>query len=224
MTLTKASAGECHDVDLASRVESLESEVARLEEERRRLEREVVVRSERHAGADSHAATLERELSEANERNQRLESELVELRRERDRASEDAAADLALAPDAEDASSVSRVPNDSFAGRRVLLFTGHAVASTREAMRESFFEVGAMQVDCYWTDKARGPETFPEEAIVVIDVTFMSHSDSASIQARAARVGAWCLVCRRGASLIGREAAARFLARRVIARSGSSGS
>jgi hypothetical protein len=184
---------------LRSRVHAIQSELREQEEKTHRLEREALVVAER-AGVDAHAEALELALTEAKARGRELEVELAKLRRERQRELEDHAVERALVPDAQE------LPADVFAGRRVMLFTGHAVASTREAMRQSFFEFGATQVDCYWSDRTRGPESFPADAIVVIDVTFMSHSTSEAITGRAERSGAWCMVCRRGRrSLHGRR-------------------
>jgi hypothetical protein len=187
-------------------IRELEEHTQRLQESSERLDRERMLTAERHAGADSYAAALKRELADANATIALLETTVADLRRTNERLTQDVAVETALAPDA------PGPPADTFAGRRVLLFTGQPRADTREAMRQSFVEFGASEIDVYWSDRSRGPETYPKDSIVVIDVTFMSHSSSKVIEDRALKSGAWSMLCRHGAALIAREAAARFQA------------
>ena len=116
----------------------------------------------------------------------------------------------APAPDRE---AVPAIPDDVFAGHRVLVFTGEASGETRDAIARAFSEYGAADITSYWTDKERGPETVPSATIVVIDARFMSHSDSDAIVRMAERSGAWYCVVKRSSSLIAREVATRWLAR-----------
>jgi hypothetical protein len=100
------------------------------------------------------------------------------------------------------------------AGKRVVLYTAQAAADAREAMRRSFFDLSAAEVDCYWTDKGFGPDRIPPDRIVVIDVSFMSHSAANRVVTSARKSGAWYCLTRHGAGMIARVVAARLLARR----------
>lgn len=103
-------------------------------------------------------------------------------------------------------------PN-ALAGRQVLLFTGRTAGDVREAMRRSLQAFGAADVTVYWSDRELGPDVVAPDTIVVIDVRFMSHSTSEAIVRIAERSGAWHCVTQRGAALLGRDVALRFLQR-----------
>lgn len=185
------------------RLRDLERENSRLIEKVARLQSERDHHVDRHAGAESRAEAIRAELVDARAEIASLEFKLLLANRARDELEDQLKVDAAL--DAGEALSA-----DCLAGRRILLFTGAQAADTREAMRRSFFEFGARQVDCYYVDRERGPETYPDESLVVIDVTFMPHSVSDPIMNRARASGVRCFPCRRGASLIAREVATRL--------------
>ena len=108
----------------------------------------------------------------------------------------------------------AEVPDPSaLAGRQVILFTGRSAGDVREAMRRSLQAFGAADVTVYWSDRELGPDVVAPDTIVVIDVRYMSHSTSEAIVRLAERSGAWHCVTQRGAALLGRDVALRFLQR-----------
>ena len=196
---------------------ALEVEFRRLQTQNRILEEKAVTLqhernalANRHARAESRAVALTENLASAQHRVTDLEWQLVVLARERDELVGQVAVEAAFAPGA------PPLPTDALAGRRVLLFTGQAAADAREAMRQSFHEYGAADVTCYWTDKGQGPDRVLPDAIVVVDITFMSHSSSEAVTSLARKSGAWCCQSRRGSAMIAREVVARFLARSAL--------
>jgi hypothetical protein len=93
----------------------------------------------------------------------------------------------------------------------VLVFTGAENADARAAFAESFRDLGASQVDCYWADRSRGPDVFPANAIVAVDVSFMSHATWNAIQDRARAAGAWFYWGKHGAATLSRATAAAWM-------------
>ena len=174
--------------------------------QRDRVQRERDLFAGRDARSRSRAESLERERDEARRASERLERDLRTTREERDRLAERLAATEAIAEGAVSAAP----PADLLAGRRVLLFTGVDNADARTALAKGFWDLGAAQVDCYWTDKARGPDAFPAEAIIVADVTFMGHSDWDLIQDRVRSSGAWWYWGKHGAATLSRAVAAAW--------------
>jgi hypothetical protein len=77
-------------------------------------------------------------------------------------------------------------------------------------MKQSLLEYGAAEVVVYWADKERGPAVAPADALVVIEVRYMSHTNSDAFVRLAEKSGAWYCVVERGSALIGREVALRF--------------
>ena len=173
----------------------------RVQQERDRL----VDRDARHR---SHIESLERELQSARSAQARLETQLATVRRECDLLSERIAGYESVA---EEASSPPPA-TDTFAGRRVLVFTGAENADARAAFAQGFRDLGASQVDCYWADRSRGPDMFPADAIVAVDVSFMSHATWNAIQDRARAAGAWCYWGKHGAATLSRATAAAWMA------------
>lgn len=105
---------------------------------------------------------------------------------------------------------VPDVPKDALAARSVLLFTARESGTARDAMRDALLDYGAADVTVYMSDRERGPATVPADALVVLDVRFMAHSDYYALVRLAEKSGAWYCAAERGASLIGREVARRF--------------
>ena len=173
----------------------------RVQQERDRL-------ADRDARHRSHIESLERELKSARSAQTRLETQLATLRQERDLFAERIAAYESVAEDA----PASPPATDTFAGRRVLVFTGAENADARAAFAQSFHDLGAAQVDCYWADRSRGPDIFPADTIVAVDVSFMSHATWNAIQDRARAAGAWCYWGRHGAATLSRATAAAWMA------------
>ncbi|HEY2375489.1 MAG TPA: hypothetical protein VGH98_05895 [Gemmatimonadaceae bacterium] len=164
--------------------------------------------ADRDARHRSHIESLERELQSSRSAQTRLETQVAALRQERDLFAERIAAYESVAEDAP-----SSLPaTDTFAGRRVLVFTGAENADARAAFAESFRDLGASQVDCYWADRSRGPDVFPADTIVAVDVSFMSHSTWNAIQDRARAAGAWCYWGKHGAATLSRATAAAWMA------------
>ncbi len=117
---------------------------------------------------------------------------------ERDALLDAAAAEEAVAADA------PALPANTFGGRRVLVFTGMESGSVREALGQAFAELGAAPVDVYWAERMRGPETFPADALIVAEVSFMGHSVWETIVDRARRSGAWMYTGKHGAGMMAR--------------------
>ena len=164
--------------------------------------------ADRDARHRSHIESLERELQSARSTLTRLETQLVTVRQERDTLAERIAAYESVAEDAPSSAPAT----DTFAGRRVLVFTGAENADARAAFAQGFHDLGAAQVDCYWADRSRGPDVFPADAIVAVDVSFMSHSTWNAIQDRARAAGAWCYWGKHGAATLSRATAAAWRA------------
>lgn len=164
--------------------------------------------ADRDARHRSHIESLERELQSARSALMRLETQLAAVRQERDTFAERIAAYESVAEDAPS----SPPATDTFAGRRVLVFTGAESADTRNAFAQGFRDLGAAQVDSYWSDRSRGPDVFPADAIVAVDVSFMSHSTWNAIQDRVRAAGAWWYWGRHGAATLSRATAAAWMA------------
>ena len=200
------------DVDALSAMRSqLEQTLARketLEQQVATLRRERDAQADRHARSESHVGTLTEQIGGATERIKELEFQLLVATRERDELARLIFTDEQTAP--ADPEVLAR----ALVGRRVLLFTGQAVAGAREDMRRAFFDVGAAEVECYWTDKSVGPERVPPDRLVVIDVSFMSHSNANRIDAMARRSKAWVCYTKAGSARIAQDVAARFVSRR----------
>ena len=178
----------------------------RAQHDRARQERDRF--ADRDARHRSHIESLERELQSARSAQTRLESQLVTLRQERDTLAERIAAYESVAEEMPS----SPPANDTFAGRRVLVFTGAENADARAAFAQGFRDLGASQVDCYWADRSRGPDVFPADSIVAVDVSFMSHATWNAIQDRARAAGAWYYWGRHGAATLSRATAAAWMA------------
>ena len=184
------------------------AEITHWRTQRDRVQQERDRFADRDARHRSHIESLERELQSARSAQARLETQLATLRQERDLFAERIAAYESVA---EDAPSTPPA-NDTFAGRRVLVFTGAENADARAAFAQSFRDLGASQVDCYWADRSRGPDVFPADTIVAVDVSFMSHATWNAIQERARAAGVWCYWGRHGAATLSRATAAAWMA------------
>ena len=184
------------------------AEITHWRTQRDRVQQERDKLADRDARHRSHIESLERELRSSRSAQTRLETELAALRQERDGLFERIAGYESVAEEAPSAPPAT----DTFAGRRVLVFTGAENADARAAFAESFHDLGATQVDCYWADRSRGPDVFPADAIVAVDVSFMSHSTWNAIQERARAAGAWCYSGRHGAATLSRATAAAWMA------------
>jgi hypothetical protein len=189
-------------------IEEAVAEITHWRTQRDRVQQERDRLADRDARHRSHIESLDRELQSARSTLKRLESQLVTLREERDLFAERIAAYESVAEEAPS----TLPPNDTFAGRRVLVFTGAENADARAAFAQSFRDLGAAQVDCYWADRSRGPDVFPADAIVAVDVSFMSHSTWSAIQDRARAAGAWSYWGKHGAATLSRATAAAWMA------------
>jgi hypothetical protein len=188
-------------------IEDAVAEITHWRTQRDRVQQERDRLADRDARHRSRIESLERELHSARSALTRLETQLVTVREERDLFAERIAAYESVAEDA----ASSPPATDTFAGRRVLVFTGAENADARAAFAQGFRDLGASQVDCYWADRSRGPDVFPADAIVAVDVSFMSHATWNAIQDRARAAGAWCYWGRHGAATLSRATAAAWL-------------
>ena len=189
-------------------IEEAVAEITHWRSQRDRAQHERDRFADRDARHRSHIESLERELQSARSSVTRLEKQLVSVREERDTFAERIAAYESVAEDA----PATPLATDSFAGRRVLVFTGAENADARASFAQAFRDLGASQVDCYWADRTRGPDAFPADAIIAVDVSFMSHSTWNAIQERARAAGAWCYWGKHGAATLGRATAAAWTA------------
>ena len=189
-------------------IEDAVAEITHWRTQRDRAQQERDRFADRDARHRSHIESLERELQSARSALTRLETQLATVRQERDSFAERIAAYESLAED------VPTTPpaTDTFAGRRVLVFTGAENADARSAFTQGFLDLGASQVDCYWADRSRGPDVFPRDAIVAVDVSFMSHSTWSAIQERARAAGAWFYWGKHGSATLSRATAAAWMA------------
>jgi cell division protein FtsB len=185
------------------------AEINALRDQRAAVQRERDTVVQRDARLKSHVESLEQQLAEERERRQALERENAELRAERDRYAELIAAEDALLDEAPPPAA------DAFAGRRVLFFTAVEAADTRVAFARGFWELGAAQVDTYWTDKTRGPDVFPPDAVIAIDVSLMPHNDWNAILEKAKSAGAWYYSGRHGVTTMARATAAAWVKHRA---------
>ena len=188
-------------------IEDAVAEITHWRTQRDRAQQERDRFADRDARHHSHIESLERELQSVRSSLTRLESQLTTLRQDRDQLAER----IAGYESVEVGAPSSPPAADTFAGRRVLVFTGAENADARAAFAQGFRDLGASQVDCYWADRSRGPDVFPADVIVAIDVTFMSHSTWGVIQERARAGGAWCYWGRHGATTLSRATAAAWM-------------
>jgi hypothetical protein len=189
-------------------IEEAVAEITHWRTQRDRVQQERDRLADRDARHRSHIESLDRELQSARGALKRIETQLATVREERDQFAERIAAYESVAEDAPSSAPAT----DTFAGRRVLVFTGAENADARAAFAQGFRDLGASQVDCYWADRSRGPDVFPADAIVAVDVSFMSHPTWNAIQDRARAAGAWCYWGSHGAATLSRATAAAWMA------------
>jgi hypothetical protein len=72
------------------------------------------------------------------------------------------------------------------AGHPVFLFTNQSRGGVRNKLYDALVALGADDPRVFETDKSalRGPSQFPPNSVVLVDTTFMGHTDSARIKAR----------------------------------------
>jgi hypothetical protein len=209
-----------HEVEVSGEAAAAESlvneavtEIKRLHDQHAAAQRERDTIAQRDARLRSRLESLEQQLADEREQRQALERENAELRDERDWFAERVAVEPALLDEAQPP------PADAFSGRRVLFFTGVEAGDARMALAQGFWDLGAAQVDVYWTDKTRGPDAFPSDAIIAIDVSLMRHSTWNAILDKAKSAGAWCYWGKHGATMMARATAGAWAKRRERAES-----
>jgi hypothetical protein len=100
------------------------------------------------------------------------------------------------------------LPSDLLTGRRVFLFTGQLRAAVAAEMGRELERIGAEDPQVHCVHKGTlGPETFPEDAVVVMDLRFLGHKHSERIEARARRSGASYLPVKSGKGGLARAVA-----------------
>jgi hypothetical protein len=106
------------------------------------------------------------------------------------------------------------LPSDLLTGRRVFLFTGQLRAAVAAAMGRELERIGAEDPQVHCVHKGTlGPETFPEDAVVVMDLRFLGHKHSERIEARARRSGANYLPVKSGKGGLARAVAEAWVRR-----------
>ena len=94
------------------------------------------------------------------------------------------------------------------AGRAVFFFTGELRRSSAEATAQSLRALGAEEIRTFCLRQGSdGPDIYPPEALVVVDIRFVGHSQSGRIEDRAARSGAQFLAVRSGKGSLARTVA-----------------
>lgn len=101
------------------------------------------------------------------------------------------------------------LPADLLAGREVFYFTGQVRRTSAVTAADSLRVLGARDVRAFCVHKGSlGPETFPADAMVIMDIRFVSHTHSREIAERARRSGAQYLAVRSGKGSLARKVAA----------------
>jgi hypothetical protein len=90
----------------------------------------------------------------------------------------------------------------------VFLFTGQLRGAVAAEMGRELERIGAEEPQVHIVHKGSlGPETFPEDAVVVMDLRFLGHKHSERIEARARRSGANYLPVKSGKGGLARAVA-----------------
>jgi hypothetical protein len=209
-------------------IDKAKQSIAIAESEALRRVADVQAEADRRVGASRHEAdekvrAMATRLSRAEDREKQLEAELQRerlhaakleaqnhsLRQERDEYAEQLEGERAAQSDA------PPPPDSTFSGYRILVFTGTEDGSARDAMKEAFIKLGTHDVNttCHRGNRANAADAITrDDALVVIDTSFLSHAASDRIRERARAVGAWCYLGSHGSSSIARAAAGAFLA------------
>jgi len=181
--------------------------IDRSEAGRRAAEAERLRLADRCAGLQGHVERLEAELEASRVAINRLDLDRTMLERERDELTDRLVAEEALAGERPSPSA------NAFAGRTVYVFTGLASGDARAEMISRFSEFSPAGVTVYGIDSHRGPDAYPPDSIVVLDVSFMGHSASEYVLGRARSSGAWIFRGSYGPGRLAKAAAAAYAAR-----------
>jgi hypothetical protein len=187
------------------------AEIDRSEARCREVEAERVRLADRIAGLLGRIERLTADYSASQAALREMEASAATLRRERDELADRLVAEEALA------SASPSVPADAFAGRRVYVFVGAPTGAVRTELAARFSALGAAEVSVYDIDRDRGPDSYPDYAIVVLGVATMGHSASDYVMGRARASHVWYFRGGYGASRLATAAAAAFSARRRAA-------
>src|SRR6185295_19780440 len=96
-------------------------------------------------------------------------------------------------------------PVTPLAGRAVFFFTGELRRSSAVATAQSLRALGADEIRTFCLRQGSdGPDVYPSEALVIVDIRFVGHSQSGVIEDRAARSGARFLAVRSGKGSLAR--------------------
>jgi hypothetical protein len=106
------------------------------------------------------------------------------------------------APPTDAAAPTAPAAPPTLAGEYVLVFTNQQRAGVREEIRSSFEALGAMLVEVIDVSRSHGPDTYPPDAVVVADITFMSHADCDAVKGRATRAGCRFVQLRGGSATL----------------------
>jgi hypothetical protein len=134
-------------------------------------------------------------LAGAQSRIESLEAQLAS-RKEEGNTATDPQPSPAAPPTSSVAPTAPSTP-PTLAGEHVLVFTNQQRAGIRREIRSAFEALGATAVEVVDVSRSHGPDAYPPDALVVTDITFMSHSDSDAVKARggsatlAERTAAW---------------------------------
>lgn len=114
----------------------------------------------------------------------------------------------AAAPPTDAAAPTAPATPPTLTGEHVLVFTNQQRAGVREGIRSAFEALGATMVEVIDVSRSHGPDAYPADAVVVTDITFMSHADSDAVKARATRVGCRFVQLRGGSATLAERTAA----------------
>jgi hypothetical protein len=192
--------------ELRATLQRQKNQYQTLEQKYATLLRESLAIRHRDSKRLSRIEALSQDLQAAEKRQRELQTENFRLKNDL-RA-------LAPAPVVDEPTSPKEEgPSAELTNRLVLLFTAEGAGNAREALASSFRAHGATDVQCYWTDKERVPDTVPADAVVVIDKRFMSHSASEVVLRAARKSGAWYCVTDHAASRIAQVVVEKLLTR-----------
>lgn len=117
----------------------------------------------------------------------------------------------ATAPAAEE----PELPTSLLTGRVVFFFTGELRRSSAEATAESLRALGAEDIRTFCLRQGSdGPDAYPPNALVIVDIRFLGHSQSRLVEDRAHRSGAQFLAVRSGKGGLVRTVATACISQR----------
>jgi len=191
-------------------------EEERIREAERRLDAANLAR-ERAVG-ELRAVQSERELvaarlARAQSRIESLEAQLAHRHAQSSGKPADSLTSLPAGP-VSATTPIAPPPPPTLTGEYVLVFTNQQRAGVRESIRTAFVALGATTVEVIDVSRSHGPDVYPQNAVIAIDITSMSHADHDTVKARATRAGCRFVQLRGGSATLAERTAERLAAGR----------